>query len=98
MYNVYMESVEFEWDEDNVEHLAAHGISPEEVEDLFEGPVLRRRGGTDARDRFRVLGRTPAGRYLAIVIQQKGRGVIRAFTGWEMRPHERNLYDRQVKD
>ncbi|HLH27117.1 MAG TPA: BrnT family toxin [Chloroflexota bacterium] len=93
-----MEGVEVEWDDDNVEHLALHGISPDEVEDMLEGPVIRRRGGTDAPDRFRVLGRTAAGHYLAIVIQQKGRGVIRPFTGWEMRPHERNLYDRQVKD
>jgi uncharacterized DUF497 family protein len=93
-----MGAVEIEWDEDNIEHLAAHGISPEEVEDLLEGPVIQRRGGTDAPDRLRLFGRTPAGRYLAIVIQEKGLGVIRPFTGWEMRPHERNLYDRQVKD
>lgn len=88
---------EFEWDDINVEHLARHRINPDEVEQLFEGPVLRRRGGTDATDRFRVLGRTAGGRYLAVVIQVKGQDVIRAFTGWDMRPHERELYDRQVK-
>jgi uncharacterized protein len=91
-------AVEFEWDDDNVEHLARHGIVPDEVEDLFEGPIVRRRGGTDAPDRFRVLGRTAEGRYLAIVYQAKARGVIRPFTGWDMRPHERERYGRQVKD
>jgi uncharacterized DUF497 family protein len=90
--------VEFGWDDDNVEHLAHHGITPEEVEEMFERPMVRRRGGTDAPDRSRVLGRTASGRYLAIVYQSKGHGVIRAFTGWDMRPHERDLYDRQVKD
>ena len=90
--------VELEWDDDNVEHLARHGIAPNEVEELFEAPIIRRRGGTDAPDRFRVLGRTAAGRYLAIVYQERARGVIRPFTGWEMRAHERELYDRQVKD
>ena len=93
-----MDGVELERDDANVDHLALHGISPDEVEELFEAPVIRRRGGTDARDRFRVLGRTGAGRYLAIVYQQKARGLIRPFTGWDMRPHERDLYDRQVKD
>ena len=90
--------VEFEWDDGNVEHLARHGIAPDEVEELFEGPVVRRRGGMDAPARFRVLGRTAAGRYLAIIYQEKACGVIHPFTGWDMRPRERRLYDRQVKD
>ncbi|MBI4496410.1 MAG: BrnT family toxin [Chloroflexi bacterium] len=90
--------VEFAWDDDNIEHLARHGITPEEVEDLFAGPLVRRRGGTDAPDRFRVLGRTAAGRYLAIVYQEKARGSVRPFTGWEMRPYERELYERHVKE
>jgi uncharacterized DUF497 family protein len=34
-----MDEMEFEWDDANVEHLARHGISPEEVEELFEGSV-----------------------------------------------------------
>jgi uncharacterized DUF497 family protein len=93
-----MDEPELEWDDDNIEHLAQHGITPDEVEELFEGPIIRRRGGTDAPDRFRVLGRTAAGRRLALVIQQKRPGLIRPFTGWEMRPDERELYDRQVKD
>jgi uncharacterized DUF497 family protein len=87
---------ELEWDDDNVEHLARHGISPDEVEELFEGIVVRRRGGTDAVDRFRLLGRTAAGRYLTIIAQRRARDAFRAFTGWDMRPHEREIYDRQV--
>ncbi|HEV8638636.1 MAG TPA: hypothetical protein VG370_30865 [Chloroflexota bacterium] len=43
-----MEVVEFEWDDDNIGHLARRAITPDEVEELFEGPILRRRGGTDA--------------------------------------------------
>ena len=92
-----VEDLDFEWDDDNLDHLARHGISADEVEELFESPVVRRRGGTDAPDRFRVLGRTASGRYLGIVYQRKAHGVIRPFTGWDLRPHERDLYDRQVK-
>jgi uncharacterized DUF497 family protein len=92
-----VEAPEFEWDDANIEHLARHGIEPEEVEQLFEAPFIRRRGGTDAPDRFRVLGRTAAGRYLALVYQQKAGAVIRPFTGWDARPHERERYDRQIK-
>jgi uncharacterized protein len=94
---VLVGSVEFEWDDDNLDHLARHGISADEVEELFAGPILRRRGGTDALDRFRALGRTAAGRYLAIVYQAKPGGVVRAFTGWEMSTTERIVYERQIK-
>jgi uncharacterized DUF497 family protein len=89
--------VEFEWDNDNIQHLARHGISPDEVDEIFAGRTVRRKSGTDAPDRFRLLGRTAAGRYLAIVCQLKEGGVIRPFTGWDMRPQERRLYGRQVR-
>ena len=92
-----MDAVEFEWDDYNGEHLARHRITPEEVEELFAGPMLRRYGGTDAPDRVRVLGRTEAGRYLAIICQEKAGRVIRPFTGWDMRQHERDLYVRQIR-
>lgn len=88
---------DFEWDDFNVEHLARHGITPEEVEELFEGPTIRRRGGTDAPDRYRGLGRTVGGRYLTVVYQAKPGGIVRAFTGRDMHAHERDLYDRQIR-
>jgi uncharacterized DUF497 family protein len=91
-----VDSIEFGWDDDNIAHLARHGISPEEIEGLFEGTIVRRRGGTDAPDRFRALGRTAGGRYLAIIYQLKSNGVLRAFTGWEMSAYEREVYNRQV--
>ena len=89
---------QFEWDDDNISLLARNRITPDEIEELFERIFLRRRGGTDAAGRFQVLGRTSAGRYLAIVYQAKAHGVIRPFTGWDMRRQERELYDRQVKE
>ena len=89
--------VEFEWDDDNMDHLARHGITPDEVEWLLTRPFVRRRG-MDAPDRFRALGRTADGRYLVVLYQAKGGDVLRPFTGWEMRPHERRLYDRQIPE
>jgi uncharacterized DUF497 family protein len=87
---------DFEWDESNVEHLARHGISPEEVEELFLGRTIRLRMATDAPDRVPVLGRTLGGRYLLIICQQKAGSLIRPFTGRDMRPHERRIYERQT--
>ncbi|MFL6180634.1 MAG: BrnT family toxin [Actinomycetes bacterium] len=87
---------DIEWDDANIEHLARHGITPDEVEDLLEGRTVRLRMATDAPDRFPVLGRTSSGRYLLIIYQEKPYGVIRPFTGRDMRPHERRLYERQT--
>lgn len=46
---------------------------------------------------FGFLGARQPGGILRLFIQQMARGVIRPVTGWKMLPHERNLYDRQVK-
>ena len=88
--------MDVEWDDDNVGHLARHGITADEVEEVISGPTIRRRGGTDAPDRFRILGRTSGGRYLAVVCQGKSEGLIRPITGWEMGRSEREIYDRQI--
>ena len=90
--------VDIEWDDDNVDYLARHGISPDEVEEMLSGPTVRRHGGTDAPDRLLMLGRTAGGRYLAIVCQEKRANLIRPFTGWDMRRNEREVYDRQVQE
>jgi uncharacterized DUF497 family protein len=68
--------VEFEWDDDNIGHLARHGISRDEVEEVFYGRVLRLRHRTDAPDRHHILGRTASGRYLVVLYQTKARGVV----------------------
>lgn len=62
---------ELDWDEDNEEHLLGHSITVQEVEDLFDGPVVPLGGGTDAPDRIRVLGRTAGGRYLSSLFSRK---------------------------
>ena len=86
--------VEFEWDDENIDHLARHGITRLEAEEVFYGRVLRLRHRTDAPDRHGVLGRTGSGRYLVMLYQPKARGVVRVFSGWDMSPSERRRYGR----
>lgn len=87
---------EFEWDDNNVEHLARHGIDFQEVEEVFLGRAVRLNMRTDAPNRVPVLGRTEGGRHILVIYEQKARGFIRPFTGRDMRPHERRFYERQV--
>ena len=60
---------EFVWPDDRVEHIAQHGVTPAEVEEVCFGKplVLRARSG-GKNPVYQVLGQTPAGRYLFSVV------------------------------
>ena len=83
-----MQIVDFEWDEDNIEHIARHGVSPEEVEEAcYNSPyILKGRRGS-----YLIYSQTGDGRYLLIVGRYKGRGIIRVITARDMTDAERRL-------
>jgi uncharacterized DUF497 family protein len=65
--------LEPEWDDDNIEHIARHGVEPEEVEEIVYEDChpswivrVRRRGARETR--WMVFGQTCGGRYLVAVI------------------------------
>lgn len=73
---------EFEWDEDNVLHLElGHGVSEEEAEEVF---VVRPLFRKTKRGHYVVLGPTREGRFLTIVFENRGQGMARVITGWDM--------------
>ena len=80
----------FEWDDEtkkngNVQHLRDHDIEPEEAEECFFHDHIF---ATDTRrfdDVYVLDGKTDRGRSLRLVFQDKGHGLVRIFTGWELR-------------
>lgn len=81
------------WDDQNVEHIARHGVDPDEAEQAcFSRPKLRRgRCG-----RYLVLGRgTAAGRHLLVVLTYLGSGEARVVTARDMDHREKALYRRK---
>ncbi|HEY4026375.1 MAG TPA: BrnT family toxin, partial [Candidatus Dormibacteraeota bacterium] len=67
----------FDWDAGNVDHVARHGIAPEEVEDALLDP---QRIGADVcrplgEARWAYLGSTDAGRVLFVVTTRRRRRV-----------------------
>jgi len=61
------------WDLDddpdgNVVHLADHGISKEEAEDVLRNPILERTSRSSGRPE--VVGRTTTGRLIVVVYEQ----------------------------
>lgn len=84
------------WDQDTVDHISRHGVSPEEVEDLLfnddELPVIMR--GREGR--YLTYGKTQGGRYLLVVwvmIYRK----TKIITARDMTNKEKQFYKRAKK-
>jgi hypothetical protein len=82
----------FDWDDDNILHIAKHQFSPEEVEEVFAGGHKVRR----ARQKLYIaLGETLDGRLSLVVFRRIGKGMIRVITARDMDDAERRLFWRK---
>ncbi|TMC59920.1 MAG: BrnT family toxin [Chloroflexi bacterium] len=79
------------WDERNIEHIAMHTISRDEVEEVcYSEPLVRR-----ARNELlAVYGQTESGRYLMVFLARRGRGIYYPVTARNMVDSERKAYHR----
>jgi uncharacterized DUF497 family protein len=94
--DVSMRIEKISWDQDSVDHIGMHSISPEEVEEaLFnedETPlILRGREG-----RYLSYGKTGGGRFLLIVLTVYFRKT-RIITARDMTEKEKQHYRRRRK-
>jgi uncharacterized DUF497 family protein len=59
----------FKWPDERIEHLAEHGVTPEEFEEVCHGNSLFLRAPSEGENPvYYVLGQTAAGRYLYCVV------------------------------
>jgi len=64
-----VEISEFVWADDRVEHIAGHGIEPEEFEEVcFSDSLVLRAKSEGKNPVYYVLGQTEAGRHLFCVV------------------------------
>jgi uncharacterized DUF497 family protein len=80
----------FEWDDENkktgnVQHLRDHGIEPEEAEECFFHDFLFARDERRFDDVYVLDGITNRGRYPRLVFLDRGNGLVRVFTGWDLK-------------
>ena len=64
----------FEWDDDNIFHIARHEFTPEEVEEVFAGDNKVRR---TRQKRYIALGETLDGRLAFVVFRRLPGGLVR---------------------
>ncbi|MBI2899411.1 MAG: BrnT family toxin [Planctomycetes bacterium] len=84
----------FDWDEANEEHIARHGVTPGEAEEVFLRRMLVTRS---RRGRYLVLGQSGAGRHLSVIVERRSGGLVRVVTVRDMSDAERRLYARKRK-
>lgn len=86
---------EFDWDEHNKRHLAKHGISSAEAEDVLSGNHILLEYQMDGDEqRWVAVGATRAGRILNIVFAVRDEAV-RPITGWAAEKETTELYLKQ---
>ena len=83
----------FEWDDENVEHIAQHHIETDEAEAVFDNKplVLRSQGG-----KYVAYGQSDDGRYLMVVFFRKS-GMIRVVTARDLAEGEKKRFKRRKK-
>ena len=88
----------FEWDVHNVEHITLHNVSPEEVEETARRRhVIIAAAARRGEKRWKLLGRTKAGRYLVVVFTVR-RKRFRTVTAYPMNVSERRVYAPEIED
>lgn len=89
-----MQIREFVWPGERVEHIALHGVEPEEVEEVCFGQALTLRAKSRGRSPvYYVLGQTSAGRHLLCVVIQLPDGRAFPVTARPMTAKEKARYN-----
>jgi len=86
---------DLEWDEYRIQHIARHGIEPDEVWEVCEDPMhLARREG---RNRYRLYGQTTEGRYVFVVLEHFKGTVYKPITARYMTTAEKRNFRKLRK-
>jgi uncharacterized DUF497 family protein len=89
--------IEFEWDGENRRHLAAHGITPAEFEQLLTNdPLEMAYEMIDEEERYRSVGITARGRLLSAAWTIRD-GRIRAITSFRASISDKKAFRERTK-
>ena len=85
----------FDWDQANINHIARHGITPEEAEQVvLNDPIDLTMQLSDGEERTPQVGETDAGRLLVVVTTWREE-LIRVVTAFPAKSAFRKLYVTQ---
>jgi uncharacterized protein len=84
----------FDWDVANTEHIALHGVMPDEAEQVImnQASLIVKIQSRKGETRRMCLGLTAQRRYLAVVYTKRGM-LTRVVTAFPMNRSQRKVYD-----
>ncbi|MBA2526424.1 MAG: BrnT family toxin [Pyrinomonadaceae bacterium] len=82
------------WDSGNVAHIAWHGVTPQEVEEVCGGSAM---AVPAHRGRLILIGPTDSGRILAVVLEQETRRFFYCVTARPASRRERREYREHLE-
>jgi uncharacterized protein len=89
--------IEFDWDDENRKHLAAHKVAAVEFEQLLHNdPVDLDYALVDGEPRYRSVGFTNAGRMLSVVWTIR-EGKVRAITSFPASVSDRRAFLEKIR-
>lgn len=94
-----MEIYQFIWNEDIIEHIARHSVTPEEVEEVCFGRSLiakNKQVTKGINPTYYALGQTDTGRYLFVMFIYFKQGRAMVITARDMDHAERKCYKRRL--
>lgn len=88
----------FDWDDANLDHIAEHGIEPEEAEMAVLDParVSRTAYALDGERRYALVGATEDGRHLFVVFTRRG-SATRVISARDATDREKRSYRARRK-
>ncbi len=90
-------SIQFEWDEANIGHLAQHGVQPDEAEQVIRNqPIDLDFETRHGEQRTTQLGATHQGRVL-IVVTTQAENRVRIVTAWPAKERLRRSWETQER-
>jgi uncharacterized DUF497 family protein len=95
---VPVEIRELVWDEANELHLAQHGVTTREVEQLLSNPHVVARNRTHRRAQHLLIGRTDGGRVLTVALAKTHEtGTWRPVTGFTATEAQQEVLTRALR-
>lgn len=89
--------IEFDWDDENKKHLAAHKVAPAEFEQVLNNdPIDLAFDLIDDEERYRSVGLTKGGRLLSVAWTIRN-GKIRAITAFPASVSDRKAFLEKPK-
>lgn len=86
--------MEFDWDDANIQHIARHGVTPDQAEQVLTDPerIASETYPKDGEARLRVTGLTYDEQLLTVIVTMRPIKRIRVVTARPASPRERQEY------